>query len=120
MNEELQLLVGRLPGLEAAKKAIEEQITEICRRVAADTGDQGQANLAPVDPSVLGRDSLGRIVRKRTISPELKEKKRKLIAEARASKIAKLHVAHTTMVEPPAHAKTLPTSKPADEPGQHS
>jgi hypothetical protein len=90
MDEELQLLVGRLPGLEAAKKAIEEQIAEICRRVAAETGDQGQSNPPPAERETLGGGAIGRVKRRRNISPELRARKVELICKARAAKLLKI------------------------------
>jgi hypothetical protein len=57
----------------------------------------------------LGRDTLGRIIRKRNLSPEVKENRRRLIAEARQKKLEKIqaeavakHILATTPPKSPA------------------
>src|SRR5260370_24948071 len=90
MDEELLLLVSRLPGLKAAKKAIEDQIAEICRRVAMETGAPSQPTPLPPNRENLGVDALGRIKRRRKISPELRAQKVELIGKAPSARLLKL------------------------------
>jgi hypothetical protein len=83
-------LLGELPGLEAAKRAIDLRISEIMRQVQKD----GRVQYIPPpekDPTVLGRDSIGRIIRKRNISEEVKEKRRKMIKVARDKKLQAIY-----------------------------
>lgn len=110
MEQELEVLIARLPGLEAARKAIEDQIAEIHRQISlARVGQQGVQSKAPADPGdVLGHDSLGRIKRRRNLSPEVREAKRKLIAAARQKKLDRLHQIATAQEEK--------TALPGEEP----
>lgn len=76
VSDSITLLMEELPGLYSAKAAIDKRIAEIlavCR----------QGN--PVR-----RDSLGRIIVRRNISPQAREQKRQLIAMARAKRLDKL------------------------------
>lgn len=87
-NTQLQLL-AELPGLESAKQAIEARIYEIHKQLTAN----GSAIVPPpafMDASYLGRDVLGRIKRKRNISPEVRKQKQELIAKARLSRLSQL------------------------------
>jgi hypothetical protein len=104
MKEELLVLVSRLPGLEAAKKAIEDEIAEIYRRVAAETGAAFPSSPQPQtqpDETYLGLDSLGRIKRRRNLSPEVKEQRRQSIALARQARLEKLRKAAKPTNESP-------------------
>jgi hypothetical protein len=101
MEEDIQILIGRLSGLEAARTAIEAEIADVHRRIrtlagqlagpAAPSPKEGASETAPHDASVLGFDALGRIKRKRNLSEEEREKRRTLIASARAKRLEKLH-----------------------------
>jgi hypothetical protein len=86
MDEELMLLISRLPGLEAAKKAIEDQIAEIHRLISASQ----LAGLQAKAPVVAGSAVPGRIKQKRNLSPEEREKRRVLIAAAREKRLNNL------------------------------
>src|SRR5215472_13901194 len=107
MEEDIQVLIGRLSGLEAARKAIEAEIADIHRRISTRLGQMAVPTApreeavvaASEDPTILGRDTLGRIKRKRNISPELRERKRELIAAARAARLDKLHTLRITVVD---------------------
>ena len=99
MKEDISVLIGRLSGLEAARRAIEAEIAELHRQIVALAGQLGGTSVprevppqaAPGDPSVLEYDSLGRIKRKRNLSDEEREKRRRLIAAARQKRLEKLH-----------------------------
>ena len=100
-------LIGQLPGLEAARKAIDDQIAEIHRQIALSqvSSDSLRREPAPSsDSTTLGRDVLGRIKRKRNLSPEVREAKRKLIAVARQKKLDSLR----TAAEPKSRTEPLP------------
>lgn len=89
-------LIGQLPGMEAARKAIDDQIAEIHRQIARSlvAPDSLRREPAPSsDSTTLGREVLGRIKRKRHLSPEVREAKRKLIAAARQKKFDNLRAA---------------------------
>lgn len=101
MEQSQMLLLAELPGLEAARLAIEARILEITNRLSS----EGTYIKPPaiLDPTILGRDILGRIKRRRNISPELKEKKRALIAAARAKRLGL-----------PVPTLTIPSERPAE------
>lgn len=88
MDQTLLALIAELPGLEAAKVAIEARITSIQRSAAQLT----PARPVPpgVDPAILGFDTRGRVIRRRQQSPELLEKRREAIKIARAAKLDQL------------------------------
>jgi hypothetical protein len=88
MDQAQMLLLAELPGLEVARRAIEARIDEIRSRLSV----EGQYVKPPaiLDPTILGRDSLGRVIRRRKNSPEVLEKKRQLSAMMRAKKAEKL------------------------------
>jgi hypothetical protein len=85
---ELLLLIAKLPGLEAAKNAVQAQIDEIHRRISELRLQQASPDtaktpvLAHVD-TALGIDSIGRVIRRRKLSLETIEKKREVIKKAR-------------------------------------
>jgi hypothetical protein len=84
------LLLAELPGLEAAKRAIDARIEEIKRQLSENKGPQPiLPQLMKDDPTILGRDVLGRIKRKRNLSPEVRAHKRALIAAARDKRLEK-------------------------------
>jgi hypothetical protein len=95
MKEDIQVLIGRLSGLEAARRAIEAEIADIHRQIATVAGQlagptsskEGPPTPPQDDHSVLGLDTLGRKIRKRKLSPEEKEKRRTLIAAARRKRL---------------------------------
>lgn len=99
-------LLAELPGLEAAKVAIDARIEQIKKELTADGGlylAPGERPPVATDPAILGRDVLGRIKRKRNLSPAVREQKRKLIALARQKKLDDLRTAaeQKSRIEPP-------------------
>jgi hypothetical protein len=68
---------------------VKQQLGMLENEELAPTGLRDRPDLAN-DPTFLGHDSLGRVKRKRTISEALRERKRKLIAEARQKKLNQL------------------------------
>jgi hypothetical protein len=94
MDEKLVQLLSMLPGLEAAKNAIQAQINDIHRSIhqirgTVPRGDQ----IADPEQDLRARDTLGRLIQRRTLSPELREKKRLLIATAREQRLKRLREA---------------------------
>jgi hypothetical protein len=86
-------LIAELPGLEAARKFIEDRILEIHAQLRAGPVNYSAPKILkplPDDPDVLGRDSLGRIKRRRNLSPEDRENRRRLIILAREKKFEKI------------------------------
>jgi hypothetical protein len=86
---ELLLLIAKLPGLEAAKNAVQAQIDEIHRRISELKLKESslETRTTPVLADAkegLGIDSIGRIIRRRKLSLEAIEKKREVIKKARA------------------------------------
>ncbi len=95
MDNAKALLLAELPGLEAAKTAIDARIEQI-RRDYHSNNPSAAKNLAPINPSdtsVIGRDTIGRIIRKRTISPELRAAKIAQIGMARKLKLDRIRAA---------------------------
>jgi hypothetical protein len=92
LNEKV-LLMAQLPGLEEAKIAIEARINEIKKSLSSDGMylAPGERPPAALDSSILGRDVIGRIKRKRQLSPEVRAKKVELIARARAKKLEAIY-----------------------------
>jgi hypothetical protein len=91
MDDTQLKLLAEVPGLEAAQRAITARLDEI-RRILTGIVPAAPAfplNSAGFPPGILGRDTLGRIIRKRKLSPEVKENRRKLIAAAREKKYQK-------------------------------
>ena len=90
----------------SARKAIDDQIAEIHRQIALSqvAPDSLRREPAPSsDSTTLARDVLGRIKRKRHLSPEVREAKRKLTAVARQKKLDNLRAAaaQNSQIEPP-------------------
>jgi hypothetical protein len=93
-----QLLQTMLPSLEAMKAALESQILLIRQHLSTEETLVRTAPAAPAlapatpasDPTVLGIDTLGRVIRKRTFSPEVLEKKRQLMNEVRERRLQEL------------------------------
>ena len=93
-----QLLRTLLPSLEAAKAALESQILLIRQHLSTEETLVRTAPAAPAlapatpasDPTVLGIDTLGRVIRKRTFSPEILEKKRQLMNQVRERRLKEL------------------------------
>jgi len=110
-------LLNELNGLETAKHLIDRRINEIMENLQMPANIASPRNLRPLpigDPTVLGRDALGRIKRKRNISPELREAKRQLINKARQQKLDALKAQKQGDLErPPTPAATvIPVSQP--------
>lgn len=96
-EKDLTTLIGELPGLEVAKKAIQERIDEIHRHISGanvrlfpPTVPETTKFPAPSDPTVLGIDSIGRVIRRRTFSPETLAQKREAIRRAREVRMEQL------------------------------
>jgi hypothetical protein len=85
-------LLNELTGLETVKRLIDSRIEELTFLLQPHNFSTPKTLKAlPVgDPTVLGRDSLGRIKRKRNLSPEQRQSKRVLIEKARASRLTKI------------------------------
>lgn len=83
------LLMAELPGLEAAKNAIDARIDEIKAQLGGVYIAPGERPPAVLDTGILGRDVLGRILRKRNLTPEQRDNRRRLIALARVKKAEK-------------------------------
>src|SRR5262249_36174606 len=105
------LLLAELPGLEAARQWIDARILEIQQQLSVG-GATYEKPPAILDPNILGRDVLGRIKRKRKLSPWALQQKRELIAAARQKRLDKLKVA----AEGTGAAKTEAPQKPAPPP----
>jgi hypothetical protein len=101
MDHAQLLLLAELPGLEVARQVIEARIDEIRNRLSVD----GEYVKPPaiLDSTILGRDVLGRINRKRA---EVLEKKRKLLAAARAIRAEKLAQAKIATLGPVPRTKS--------------
>jgi hypothetical protein len=94
-ERELLLLIAKLPGLEAAKNAVQAQIDEIHRRISElrlkESSLVMTTNSVLADASEdLGIDSIGRVIRHRKLSPETIEKKREVIKKARAVRLEQI------------------------------
>lgn len=88
-----QLLQTMLPSLEAMKAALESQILLIRQHLSAEETIRAvpAAPATPAtDPTVLGIDTLGRVIRRRTLSPEILEKKRLLMNQVRERRLQEL------------------------------
>jgi hypothetical protein len=105
-----------LPSLEAAKVLLENQILLIRQHLNAEEAVVKTAPAAPAlapatpatDPTVLGIDTLGRVIRKRTFSPEVLERKRQLMNEVRERRLQELQELREYK------AKHQKTAKPAE------
>ena len=90
-------LLTELPGLEAAKQAIDARIAEIKRLV-------------------YGEDQTGQIesrpIRRRTITEETREQRRQFLAKARAAKIERLHAQKKDAPLTPAGSESTTTLQP--------
>jgi hypothetical protein len=95
-----------LPSLEAAKAALESQILLIRQHLNAEEA----AATAP-DPTVLGVDSIGRIIRKRTLSPEVLEKKRQIMRGIRDKRIKDIAELKKLRAEREARGTAAPAGK---------
>jgi hypothetical protein len=85
-------ILNELTGLETVKRLIDTRIEELTYLLQPDNFSKPKT-LKPLpvgDPTVLGRDSLGRIKKKRKLSPEQQAAKRALIAKARESRLARI------------------------------
>ena len=107
-----QLLQTMLPSLEAMKAALESQILLIRQHLSAEeiTKTAPAAAAAPTtpadDPTFLGIDTLGRVIRKRTFSPEILEKKRQLMNQVRERRLKELRELRAFKEKTEAEAKT--------------
>ena len=105
-----QLLQTMLPSLEAMKAALESQILLIRQHLSAEETiktAQAAVHTAPADdPTVLGIDTLGRVIRKRTFSPEILEKKRQLMNQVRERRLKELRELRAFKEKTEAEAKT--------------
>jgi hypothetical protein len=91
MEDSKLLLIKHISALEMIKAMLESEIRDLKAQLGSTESGEGiHERTLPEDPDILGFDSLGRLKRKRTISPELREKKRKLIAVAREKRLAGL------------------------------
>lgn len=103
-------LIGELQGLMAAKELLEKRIAGIQRSVQGNfSAPKEFAPIDPEDPTIIGRDALGRIKRKRHISPELRAKKIALINQAREARLNKIRaeaVAEAKAAEAQRHTTT--------------
>lgn len=112
MENNNTVLLAELSGLLAAKQLIELRIADIYRSASGITDNvAAPKQLTPIpfgDTSVLGRDVLGRIKRKRNISPELREKKIALIAAAREKKLAAIAASKQPEAQRPGPASPTP------------
>lgn len=111
LNEKV-LLMAQLPGLEEAKNAIERRINEIKKALSSDGLylPPDERPPAAVDSTILGRDVIGRIKRKRNLSPEVREAKRKLIAAARSKKLAAIYAQQEAEKNARENSRQLPKS----------
>jgi hypothetical protein len=109
MGDSIVTLIGRLPGLEAARDAIDKEIKEIHRRIAADSAfkrpnlsliSESQMRESVAQKDILGIDSLGRVKRRRNLSPEVRAHKRELIAKAREVRLRRLQQAEEDKGQP--------------------
>lgn len=96
-NEKRLALLEEMTSLERAVKHLNKRIKEIAEALRLPDTDpayfSAPKTLKPLPEgyaTVLGRDSLGRIKRKRNFSPEVREKKRQAIARAREMKLARI------------------------------
>lgn len=89
MDQNKALLLAELPGLEAAKAAIDQRIEEIRQLYLFNNGSAPRklTPIPPGDPNIIGRDTLGRIITRRKNTPEVREQRRKQLAEARQKKL---------------------------------
>lgn len=84
-------LLGLLPGLEQAKKCIEEQIAEI----------RGILTAQGIQPNVVAEKKITR-----NISEDVRQQRREFLAKAREAKLARLYAAKAGLkVSEPADAK---------------
>jgi hypothetical protein len=83
-------LAAELPGLEAAKRAIEARIAAVLKGLSGNTFVPVSAMIQN-DPDVLGIDSIGRVIRRRKTSPKVTAERRMLIARARQARLERLY-----------------------------
>lgn len=102
-----EMLYSLLPGLEAAKKAIETEITEIHQKISELRMQAAQAPVAA--PQITQVPPLPPPPKKRNTSEELKAKRRELLAKARIAKINGLRAAKGL---PPVEEKSTASEVP--------
>jgi hypothetical protein len=88
-----QMLSNVLAGLEATKATLEYQIALV--RQLIQQSHQPVQTVAQVsgcdDEDILGIDSIGRVIKRRHLSPEVLAKKRQLMASVRQKRLQELN-----------------------------